>query len=100
MLDTRPSPKLLPARIREAVRSRESGLAVVALCIGAASGCIVEAMAGCVQMLHALLFGLDISERLSAATSLQWWRAAFVPALGGLCLAAISLYLMPRLRLR
>jgi CIC family chloride channel protein len=99
MLSMRLSP-LLPARIREAVRSRESGLAVAALCIGAVSGCLVEAMSGAVQVLHSILFDIDLSERLSAAASLEWWRALFVPALGGLCLGLVAIFLTPRLRVR
>ncbi|MBV9634896.1 MAG: chloride channel protein [Methylobacteriaceae bacterium] len=100
MLSSRHLSALLPARIREAVRSRESGLVLAALCIGTASGCIVVAMSGIVQLMHSLFFGLDLSERLSAADAVEWWRALLVPALGGLCLGVISISVVARLRVR
>ena len=91
---------LLPARLREAVRSRESGLTVAAMCIGAVSGLIVAAMSGAVQALHSMFFGVDLSERLSATDRVEWWRALIVPTLGGLVLSVIALRVIPLLRVR
>ncbi len=80
----------LPAGLRSFVRSREAGLVLVSLAIGAISGALVSLISWGVQAMHVVLFGLAVDERLSAAQGLPWWRVLFVPALGGLVLAGLA----------
>jgi CIC family chloride channel protein len=92
-------PRYLPI-VRRFLRSRESGLSLVSLVIGAMSGVLVAVIGICVQLMHSFLFDIGYFERLSAVTTVSWQRALIVPTSGGLFLAAISIFLLPRLRAR
>ena len=68
--------------MRAFVRARETGIALAALVIGAASGVLVAGMSQISQYVHILLFGLDMDERLSIASRVDWFRA-FPALIGG-----------------
>ncbi len=80
----------LPAALRGFVRSRETGLTLVSLVIGALSGVLVLGVGSGVQAMHVVLFGLPADARLSAASGLAPWRVLLVPTVGGLVLAAFA----------
>jgi len=86
-----------PSSWRAFVRARESSLIGLAAVIGAIGGLAVAAMSGAVLVLHAVLFGLPLGERLSEQTSVNPVLALLVPSLGGLGLG-IALMLLPRWR--
>jgi CIC family chloride channel protein len=77
-----------PRRLRALVRAREFGIVVLAAIVGAFGGLGVVVMGLAVDLLHAAFFGLSLSQRLSAVTSIEPWQAA-VPAVGGLALGLI-----------
>jgi chloride channel protein, CIC family len=72
----------------------------MSLAIGAMSGVLVAVIGGCVQLMHVVFFNLDYAERLSAVGSVHWSRALVVPTGGGLLIAAISAFFLPRMRTR
>jgi CIC family chloride channel protein len=80
------------------VRSRESGLSLIALAIGLTSGFLVAAVSASVQFMHAVLFRLAYSESLSSANHIDWYRLLLVPTCGGLVLSVVSGFLIARLR--
>jgi CIC family chloride channel protein len=86
-----------PPSWRAFVRARESSLIGLAAVVGAIGGLAVAAMGGAVTLLHALLFGLEVGDRLSGQPALNPLLAVLVPALGGLVLG-IALLLLPRWR--
>lgn len=99
----RPAPtrvfgRLFPAWIRAFVRARETGLAVVALIIGAVSGLLVAGMSLTSQRLHELLFGLPHGLKLSLSFGLVPWRVIAVVASGGVLLALLAKFVAPRFR--
>ena len=59
-----------PYWLRAFVRTREIGLVVAALFIGAMSGLLVAAMGLITQDMHVIFFGFPIDERLSAQQAL------------------------------
>ena len=69
---------LFPMWARAFVRTREAGLVIVALLIGAVSGLLVTGMSVVSQLMHEFLFGLPRGLRLSLAPSLEAWRAVAV----------------------
>ncbi|WP_256752854.1 chloride channel protein [Mesorhizobium sp. Mes31] len=71
------------------------GVAVVLLAsvVGVISGMLVHAMSWLVQIMHALLFGLQPEARLSAMFSLGTPLQALVPAVGGVILGLTIIYL-------
>ena len=75
-----------PRRLRAFVRAHETSLVVLAALIGTIGGLVVAAMSAAVQGMHALLFNLDLGDRLSSQYKIDPLRALLVPGLGGLVL--------------
>src|ERR1700730_17478472 len=86
-----------PRRLRAFVRAHETSLVVLAALVGPLAGWVVVAMSIAVAGLHALLFNIDIRERLSSQFSIDPLRALLVPSLGGLALG-IAFLLLQRWR--
>src|SRR6266702_2289288 len=86
-----------PRRLRAFVRAHETSLVVLAALIGIVAGLVVLAMSVAVAALHALLFNISITERLSSQPSIETLRAVLVPSLGGLVLG-IAFLLIARWR--
>jgi CIC family chloride channel protein len=82
-----------PRRLRAFVRAHETSLVVLAALVGTIAGLVVVAMSIAVAGLHALLFDIDIRERLSSQYSIEPLRALLVPSLGGLALGLAFLWL-------
>ncbi|MGY2901306.1 chloride channel protein [Bradyrhizobium sp. URHC0002] len=80
-----------PRRLRAFVRAHETSLVVLAAVIGTIGGLVVLAMSVAVAALHALLFNISITERLSSQPSIETLRAVLVPSLGGLLLGVALL---------
>ena len=76
-------PLEIPRALRAVVRARESGLIALAGAIGILSGLVVVAMSTIVALLHLALYGVPLTQRLSAQTSLAPWLALSVTLLGG-----------------
>ena len=83
-----------PRRLRAFVRAHETSLVVLAAMIGTIAGLVVLAMSVAVAALHALLFNISITDRLSSQTSVETMRAVLVPSLGGLMLGVALLLLL------
>src|SRR6185295_3123387 len=83
-----------PRRLRAFVRAHETSLVVLAAMIGTIGGLVVLAMSVAVAALHALLFNISITERLSSQPSIETLRAVLVPSLGGLLLGVALLVLL------
>lgn len=83
-----------PRRLRAFVRAHETSLVVLAAMIGTVGGLVVLAMSVAVAALHALLFNISITERLSSQPSIETLRAVLVPSLGGLLLGVALLVLL------
>jgi len=83
-----------PRRLRAFVRAHEISLVVLAALVGGIGGLIVAAMSTAVELLHVLLFDLDIGDRLSSQFRIEPLRALLVPSLGGLLLGAAMLLLL------
>ena len=83
-----------PRRLRAFVRAHETSLVVLAAMIGTIGGLVVLAMSVAVAALHALLFNIGITERLSSQPSIETLRAVLVPSLGGLLLGLAFLVLL------
>jgi CIC family chloride channel protein len=86
-----------PRRLRAFVRAHETSLVVLAALVGTIAGWVVLAMSVAVAGLHALLFNIDIRERLSSQLGIDPLRALLVPSLGGLVLG-LALLLLQRWR--
>ena len=84
------SERFFPHWLRVFVRTRETGMGLVAVGIGALSGCLVAAIRDLSQRLHEDLFGLAPQAYLSLAQSIPWWRLVTVLLCGGLFLALFS----------
>jgi chloride channel protein, CIC family len=82
-----------PRRLRAFVRAHETSLVLLAALVGTIGGLVVVAMSFAVAGLHALLFNIDIQERLSSQYSIEPLRALLVPSLGGLLLGVALLWL-------
>jgi chloride channel protein, CIC family len=87
----------VPSSLRALVRARESSLVILGAVIGALAGLLVAAMGFAVILLHTGLFGVPLSERLSAMQSLDPYVAVLVPTLGGLAFG-LTLLLLARWR--
>jgi CIC family chloride channel protein len=87
----------VPSALRALVRARESSLVILGALIGALAGLLVAAMSLAVTLLHTGLFGVPLSERLSAMESLDPYIAVLVPTLGGLVFG-LALMLLARWR--
>src|SRR6202161_99415 len=83
-----------PRRLRAFVRAHEPSLVVLAALIGTIGGLVVAAMSAAVQAMHALLFNLEIGDRLSSQYRIDSWRALLIPSLGGLLLGVAFLLLL------
>jgi CIC family chloride channel protein len=83
-----------PRRLRAFVRAHETSLVVLAAMIGTIGGLVVLGMSVAVAALHALLFNISITERLSSQPSVETLRAVLVPSLGGLLLGVALLLLL------
>src|ERR1044071_2448622 len=83
-----------PRRLRAFVRAHETSLVVLAAMIGTLGGLVVLAMSVAVAALHALLFNISITERLSSQPSVETLRAVLVPSFGGLLLGVAFLVLL------
>lgn len=81
------------AAFRRGLRNREAALLAVAAVLGALVGLVTLGLRGLVSLLHGLAFGLPQGGYLSAQTTLDPWRMALVPALGGLALALVGMAL-------
>jgi CIC family chloride channel protein len=82
-----------PRRLRAFVRAHETSLVVLAALIGTLGGLAVLALSIAVAALHALLFDIDITDRLSSQPSIEPLRALLIPSFGGLLLGLIFLLL-------
>jgi len=83
-----------PRRLRAFVRAHETSLVVLAAMIGTIGGLVVLAMSVAVAAVHALLFNISITERLSSQPSIETLRAVLVPSIGGLLLGVALLLLL------
>jgi chloride channel protein, CIC family len=83
-----------PRRLRAFVRAHETSLVVLAAMIGTIGGLVVLAMSVAVAALHALLFNISITERLSSQPDVETLRAVLVPSIGGLVLGVALLLLL------
>ncbi|EJJ27124.1 chloride channel protein [Rhizobium sp. CF142] len=79
----------IPHRLRAFVRADETWLVVVAGFVGVTAGCFVALMVATVQWLHHVLFAIEGHE-VSGAAFIDPWRAALVPAVGGIILGLIG----------
>jgi CIC family chloride channel protein len=80
----------IPRRLRALVRARETSIVFLAMIVGVASGLVVLAMSGIVDVLHALFFNLPFGARLSSVTQLDPRLAVGVPCVGGLVFGLAS----------
>jgi CIC family chloride channel protein len=87
----------VPHRLRVFVRSRGTGLVLLAAIAGALAGLVVAAMSSAVDLLHSLFFQLALGQRLSSLPRLDPVLAVVVPTLGGLALA-IAYHFLARWR--
>ena len=76
----------LPVWLRAFVRARESGIAVVAIVVGLASGLLVTVLGVIEQAMHEVLFGLPHHQRLSLSIIEPWWRVVAAVTAGGVLL--------------
>src|ERR1700681_3545203 len=83
-----------PRRLRAFVRAHETSLVALAALVGAIGGLVVVAMSAAVEGLHALLFNLEMGDRLSSQFRIDPLRALLVPSLGGLVLGLAFLLLL------
>jgi CIC family chloride channel protein len=83
-----------PRRLRAFVRAHETSLVVLAALIGTIGGLVVAAMGAAVEGLHALLFNLEIGNRLSSQLKIEPSRALLIPSMGGLLLGLAFLLLL------
>ncbi|MFS8123302.1 chloride channel protein [Rhizobium sp. BR 250] len=79
----------IPHRLRAIVRADEIWLVVLAGFVGVIAGCFVAIMVAIVQWLHHVLFAIKGHE-VSGAAFIDPWRAACVPAVGGIILGLIG----------
>jgi chloride channel protein, CIC family len=73
--------------LRAFVRSRETGLLLLAAAVGAVAGLVVAAMGSAVDLLHSLFFDLPLGQHLSGLARIDPVTAIVVPTLGGVALA-------------
>jgi chloride channel protein, CIC family len=73
--------------LRAFVRTRETGVILLAATAGALAGLVVAAMGSAVDLLHSLFFDLPLGQHLSGLARLDPVLAVVVPTLGGVALA-------------
>ena len=83
--------------MRAFVRAHETSLVVLAALIGTIGGLVVAAMGAVVEVLHVVLFDLEMGDRLSSQFRIEPLRALLVPSLGGLLLG-LAFLLLQRFR--
>src|ERR1700755_2219284 len=83
-----------PRRLRAFVRAHETSLVVLAALVGTLAGLVVAAMGAAVELLHMVLFNLEMGDRLSSQVRIDPLRALLVPSLGGLLLGLAFLLLL------
>jgi len=83
--------------LRAFVRAHETSLVVLAALIGTIGGLVVAAMGAVVEVLHVVLFDLEMGDRLSSQFRIEPLRALLVPSLGGLLLG-LAFLLLQRFR--
>src|SRR3954451_2739612 len=83
-----------PRRLRAFVRAHETSLIILAAIVGIIGGLAVAAMSMAVELLHVLLFDLEMGDRLSSQFRIEPLRALLVPSLGGLVLGVAFLLLL------
>ena len=83
-----------PRRLRAFVRAHETSLIILAAIVGIIGGLAVAAMSMAVEVLHVLLFDLEMGDRLSSQYRIEPLRALLVPSLGGLFLGLAFLLLL------
>src|ERR1700692_4920301 len=83
-----------PRRLRAFVRAHETSLVVLAALVGTMAGLVVAAMSAAVELLHVVLFNLEMGDRLSSQVRIDPLRAVLVPSLGGLLLGIAFLLLL------
>jgi len=91
---TKPRYLEAPRRLRAFVRAHETSLVVLAALVGTIAGLVVAAMSAMVEVLHVVLFNLDMGERLSSQVRIDPLRAVLVSSLGGLLLGVAFLLLL------
>ena len=89
---------LLPAALRNFVRSRETGLVLVAIVIGLLSGLLVAGISKLSVVAHALLFDIPFDAHLSSTGGISWQRTLLIPVLGGAILAAVGWFFARRIK--
>ena len=67
---------------------------VLAALVGIIGGLVVAAMSAAVELLHVVLFNLEMGDRLSSQFRIDPLRALLVPSLGGLLLGVAFLLLL------
>src|SRR5437868_13936323 len=83
-----------PGRLRAVVSAHETSLIILATIVGIIGGLAVAAMSMAVEVLHVLLFDLEMGDRLSSQYRIEPLRALLVPSLGGLVLGLAFLLLL------
>jgi chloride channel protein, CIC family len=83
--------------LRRLVRANELALVVCAAVIGAGAGLVSVVLGRAVQLLHVVLFGIDLNSRLSAEADIWWVAALGWPLVGGV-LISLSFWLAKRLK--
>jgi CIC family chloride channel protein len=91
---TKPRYLEAPRRLRAFVRAHETSLVVLAALVGTMAGMVVGAMSAAVELLHVVLFNLEMGDRLSSQVRIDPLRAVLVPSLGGLLLGVAFLLLL------
>ena len=91
---TKPRYLEAPRRLRAFVRAHETSLVVLAALVGSLAGLVVAAMSAAVELLHVVLFNLEMGDRLSSQFRIDPLRAVLVPTLGGLLLGVAFLLLL------
>ncbi|KQP61458.1 chloride channel protein [Methylobacterium sp. Leaf399] len=92
-----PAPKAavnrVPARLRALVRGGEIGLVILAAVVGCVAGLAVAAMSLAAQALRETLYRLPAGARLSAATDLDPVVTILGPAVGGVGLGVLLVWM-------
>jgi CIC family chloride channel protein len=70
-----------PRRLRAFVRAHETSLVVLAALVGTIGGLVVAAMSAAVEVLHVVLFNLEMGDRLSSQFRIEasWLAVARQP---------------------
>ncbi|MEP9353597.1 chloride channel protein [Xanthobacter sp. KR7-65] len=83
----------LATRVRDALRTRETGLVLIAAVMGVLAGLAASVMSLTTQWMHEVLFGLPEGQRLSSSAALASPWLILVPAAGGAAMGLIALAL-------